>query len=118
MFRAYDIDINDCSGVETHWEIQRQDGETEMYTVFSKPYPSSIMAELPDRGLSFSGDCFLYGSNSCFLDMTISPIDMRYNGSQITGVLNLPECFNSSHITGPMTLNIHEGTLYFRTTLL
>ena len=83
-----------------------------MYTVFSKPYPSRIAAILPDRGLLFSGYCFLYG---CFLQMTISSIDMRYNGSQITGVLNLPECFNSSNTTDPLTLNIHEGTLYIRT---
>ena len=88
-----------------------------MYTVFSELHPNGIVTELPDRGLSFSGFCFLYGSNGCFLQMTISPTDLRYNGSQITGVLNLPECFNSSNRTDPMTLNIyvHEGTLYIGT---
>ena len=62
---------------------------------------------IPDRGLSFHGDCF----GSCYFYMTVNPIDLRYNGAQITGVFNLPECFNSSNITDPMTLNI-QGTLF------
>ena len=36
--------------------------------------------------------------------MDVSPKDRRYNGPQITGVLNLPECFNSFNITDPITL--------------
>ena len=96
---AYFIDIYDCSEFEAHWKIQRSDGETEMYTVFNE--------DIPDRGLSFYGHC----SDICDLYMKISPTDMRYNGAQITGVLNLPECYNSSNITDPMTLNI-QGTLY------
>ena len=60
--------------------------------------------DLPDRGLSFDGYC--YSFFGCYLYMEISPTDLRYNGAQITGVLNLPECFNSSNTTDPMTLNI------------
>ena len=106
-FIASSIGIYNCRDVEAHWEIQRADGETEMYTVFNETYRYGRHDDLPDRGLSFHGDC----SRRCFLYMTISPTDMRYNGAQITGVFNLPECFNSSNITDPMTLNI-QGTLY------
>ena len=35
----------------------------------------------------------------------ITPTDLRYNGAQITGVFNLPECF-SSNVTDTITLNI------------
>ena len=104
--RAYHIDINDCSEVEVHWEIQRSDGETEVYTVLNAAHHDGRDEELPDKGLSFYGYCFKF----CRLYMTISPTDMRYNGAKITGVLNLPECFNSSNITDPITLNI-QGTL-------
>ena len=95
-----------CPDVKVHWEIQRADGETEMYTVVNETYHYGRY-DFPDRGLSFFADC----SPRCFLYMTISPTDMRYNGAQITGVFNLPECFNSSNITDPMTLNI-QSTLY------
>ena len=78
-----------------------------MYTVVNATYHYKRDDELPDRGLSFEGFCDL----SCPLNMKISPTDMRYNGAQITGVLNLPECFNSSNVTDPMTLNI-QGTLF------
>ena len=63
--------------------------------------------DLPDRGLSFSRYCFAI---DCYLQMELRPNDLSYNGAQITGVLNLPECFNSPNITDPMTLNI-QGKL-------
>ena len=107
--RAYTIDIYDCSDVEAHWEIQRADGETEVYTVLNETYHYGRDEDLLDRGLSFDGLC--HPIFFCKLLMTVNPIDLRYNGAQITGVLNLPECFNSSNITDPMTLNI-QGTLY------
>ena len=78
-----------------------------MYTVVNEKYPYGRYDNLPDRGLSFNGRC----RRRCSFYMTISPTDMRYNEAQITGVLNLPECFNSSNVTDPMTLNI-QGTLY------
>ena len=106
-FEAYSIDIYDCPDVEAHWKIQRADGETEMYTVWNETYHYGRHDDFPDRGLTFDGRC----RRRCSLYIAISPTDMRYNGAQITGVLNLPECFNSSNITDPMTLNI-QGTLY------
>ena len=105
-FEAYPI--FDCSKVEAHWEIQRSDGETEMYTVVNATYNRGS-DKLPERGLSFHGFCSpLY---ACYFHMTISPTDRRYNGAQITGVLNLPECFKSSNRTDPMTLSI-QGIRY------
>ena len=105
--RARYIDIYDCSEVEAHWKIQREDGEIEVYTVLNETYHDGRdELYLPDRGLSFYGYCFI---DNCRLYMTISPTDMRYNGAKITGVFNLPECFNSSILTDPMTLNI-QGT--------
>ena len=80
-----------------------------MYTVFSEAHSKGIRTDLSDRGLSFDGFCFLFDLDGCYLHMTISPTALRYNGAQITGVLDLPECFNTSNITDPMTLN--RGTL-------
>ena len=79
-----------------------------MYTVWNETYHYRRRSDLPERGLSFYGGCHKY----CSLRMIISPTDLRYNGAQITGALNLPECFNSSNITDPMALNI-QGTLYW-----
>ena len=79
-----------------------------MYTVVNETYRYGRRGNLPDRGLSFNGGCYRH---YCVFYITISPIDMRYNGAQITGVFNLPECLESSYITDPMTLNI-QGTLY------
>ena len=107
--RARYINIYDCHEVEAHWKIQRSDGETEMYTVLNETYHHGRDYDLPDRGLSFYGYCHPF--IGCYLYVTISPTDMRYNGAQITGVFNLPECFNSSNITDPMTLNI-QGNVF------
>ena len=98
--------IYDCPEVEVQWQIQRSDGEAEVYTVVNETYHYGRDEDLPDRGLSFDGYCF----DICRLYMTVNPTDMRYNGAQITGVFNLPECFNSSNITDPMALNV-QGTL-------
>ena len=100
------INIYDCPEAEAHWEIQRADGETEVYTVLNETYYYGRYDDLPDRGISFVGFCYGF----CNFHMRISPTDLRYNGAQITGVFNVPECYNSSNITDPMTLNI-QGTL-------
>ena len=78
-----------------------------MYTVLNETHPIGRHDDLPDRGISFNGFCFPFGNSSCCLvmHMTVNPIDLRYNGAQITGVLNLPECYNSSNRTDPMTLS-------------
>ena len=48
-----------------------------MYTVVNETYPYGRNNDLPDRGLSNSGDCKLF----CFFDMTVNPTDMRYDGA-------------------------------------
>ena len=35
---GYHIDTYDCSGFEAHWEIQRADGNIEVYTVLNDTY--------------------------------------------------------------------------------
>ena len=98
-FDAYHIDIYDCSDIKVHWEIQRVDGETEVYTVVNE---TSYYVQLPDRGVDFITIC----CETYFI--IISPTDLRYNGAMITGIVNLPECFDSSNVTDPFTLNIQD----------
>ena len=89
--------LDHCDELELHWEIQRADGMREVYTVFehNKTYNYQRHEEIPDRGLKF------YGTQ-----MTISPTDQRYNGAKITGILDLPECYNNSNVTEPLTIII------------
>ena len=102
---AYHINIYDCPEFEMQWEIQRANGETEVYTVLNDAYRYGRDEDIPDRGLYFHGYChpfFLF----CSLEIEIRPIDLTYNGAQITGIVNLPECFSTLNTTDPMTLNI------------
>ena len=105
---AYEIDIYDCNEVEIYWKVERVDGGTEVYVVVNDTYRRGRSEEIPDSGLRFSGYCFIY---FCGTTIRISPTDLRYDGAQITGVLNLPECFNSSNTTDPMTLNIQGACI-------
>ena len=101
FMEAYDNTYVDCPNTEAHWEIERADGELEVYTVFNDRYGRN--EELLDRGLSFEGYCHY----ACYFCLEISPTDFRYNGAHITGVFNVPECFNSSsNVTDTITLNI------------
>lgn len=101
------IDNYDCSSLEIYLEIERATcrGETEVYIVVNETYHYGRSDDFPDRGLSFDGFChfIVFG---CYLQVTIRPTDLRYNGAQLTGVVNLPECFNNSNVTDPLTLNI------------
>ena len=73
-----------------------------MYTVVNETYPYGRHVELPDRGVDSWGEC----DRRCRADITISPTDMRYNGALITGIVDHPDCFNSSNVTDSFTLNI------------
>ena len=105
---GYYIDIRNCSEVEAHWEIQRADGNIEMYTVLNDTYHYGRHEyfNLPDRGIELMSYCHDF----CDLDLFVMPTDLRYNGAQITGVFNVPECFNSPYVTDTITLNI-QGIL-------
>ena len=105
---SFFADIYYCSELELRWEILRADGETEQYTVVNETYRNESYygryEEYPESGLEIDRYCNfpLY----CDIYATINPTDLRYDGAQITGVLNLPECFNSSNSSDTMTLNI------------
>ena len=102
-FYAYIIDTYDCPDIEVYWEIHRADGEREVYTVLNETYHyGEYYVELSDRGVDIWGDC----GSFCEARITISPTDMRYNGAMITGVVYLPDCFNSPRVTDSLTLNI------------
>ena len=101
---AYRIDTYNCPESEIQWEIQRANGETEVYTVVNDTYRYGRDEDIPDRGLYFHGYCHPY--LFCSLEIEIRPTDLTYNGAQITGIVNLPECFSTLNTTDPMTLNI------------
>ena len=73
-----------------------------MYTVLNETYPEGKYVQYPDRGVETAESCYSY----CDAYIVISPTDMRYNGAVITGIVDHPQCFNSSNVTDPFTLNI------------
>ncbi|CAI8046248.1 hypothetical protein GBAR_LOCUS25556, partial [Geodia barretti] len=76
-----------------------------MYTVVNySDYPHGRHESITERGLSFGGYI------ECDLRLTITPTDLRYNGAKITGIVRLPECFNTSNTTNTTTLRI-QGLL-------
>ena len=103
--RARYIDIYDCPETEVHWNIQRADGQAEIYTVVNNTYHYGRHDEYTERGLEVYGEC----DYMCRAYLWITPVDQRYNGAQITGIVFLPECYNSPNITESMSLNI-QGT--------
>ena len=100
---AYHIGPYICNDYYVYWEILRDDGETEVYTVANQDeYHYGRYETLEDRGLSFAGYCdFDYSPR-----LTITPTDMRYNGAQITGVVNLPGCYTTTNTTNTTVLSI------------
>ena len=97
------IDCYDCH-LEAHWEIQRADGETEIYTVLNETNHDHH-EELPGRGLYIAGYCdYTY--------LVVSPTDLHYDGAQITAILDLPQCYNSFNVTESITLNIQGIGMY------
>ena len=92
-----------CNDIGVYWEILRADGELEVYTVANRhEYYHGRYETLADRGLSFAGYCDL----NCILGLTITPTDIRYDGAQITGVVNLPGCYNATNTTDTTVLSI------------
>ncbi|CAI8019959.1 hypothetical protein GBAR_LOCUS11952 [Geodia barretti] len=102
----YSIDFYDCQEAEILWEIAKPNGEYEVYTVANySHYRRGRHESITERGLSFGGYFF-----ECDLRLTITPTDLRYNGAKITGIVRLPECFNTSNTTYTTTLRI-QGLL-------
>ena len=86
--------------MEAHWEIQRADGETEIYNETDYYHHE----ELSKRGLYIEGYC-----NILYLE--VSPTDLRYDGAQITAILDLPQCYNGFNVTESIALNI-QGIMF------
>ena len=81
----------------------RADGETEVYTVANQDeYHYGTHETLEDRGLNFAGYCDF----DCVQWLIITPTDMRYDGAQITGVVNLPGCYTVANTTHTTVLSI------------
>ena len=108
FFLGFPSNALNCPGLELHWKILRADGETETYTVVNETYYNGINEEYTDRGVETYGDC----SGACIADLSISPTDLRYDRAQVTAVLDMPGCFNSSNSTDTMMLNI-QGHIYY-----
>ena len=113
---AYHIDRYDCPEIEVYWEILRADGDIVIYTVLDDSYHYGRNEYLPEKGLQF--DSFCYFIFDCYFDLEVMPTDRRYNGAQITGVFNLPECFNTPNVTDTITLNIQGKILLYEVQIL
>ncbi|CAI8026699.1 hypothetical protein GBAR_LOCUS15312 [Geodia barretti] len=101
---SLNISLNET---EILWEIVKPNGEYEVYTVANySDYRHGRRESITERGLSFGGFC----DYDCYVGLTITPTDLRYNGAQITGIVRLPECFNTSNTTNTTTLGI-QGIL-------
>ena len=103
---ARDIDLDGCQDVEGHWKIQRADGVTELYTVLNETYHYGREEEMPERGLDIIYGLCDYRNSICAFKISISPTDLRYDGARITGILDLPQCYNSSNVTESITIHI------------
>ena len=103
------IFFNGCQEAEILWEIVKPDGEYEMYTVANySDYYYGRRDSITERGLTFGGIC--HPHIECNLRLTITPTDLRYNGAIITGIVRIPECFNTSNTTNTTILRI-QGEL-------
>ena len=108
---AYRIHFYDCQEAEILWEIVKPNGEFEVYTVANySHYRRGRRESITERGLSFGGFC--HPRIECNLRLTITPTDLRYNGAQNTGIVHIPECFNTSNTTNTTTLRIQGDLCY------
>ena len=92
--------------VEIHLEIQRDDGEIELYPILNETYHAEN-SKYPDRGLHFLASC---DNTCCINDIIVSPTDLRYNGAQMTGIVDIQNCFDQPNVTKSITLNV-QGIL-------
>ena len=103
------IDIYDCPQTEVYWEIMRADGDIEVYSVLNDTYNYYCDTIHTKHGLHFSK--FFYHFYYCKFDMNVIPTDLRYNGAQITGVIDIPECFDMPNVTDTAMLNIQGAIM-------
>ena len=97
-------EVYDCQEIYVEWNIVRADGEIEVYNATPQEYSYYLYygEDYLENGLSFYTSC---GYNYCYIELWLSPTDMRYNGAQFTCIFSLPEC-GTTNITDPMTVFI------------
>ena len=97
------VDTYGCIEAEVLWQIEKADREIEVYIIRNHTYYGEFDT-FPDQGISLTMD---YCSKLYYYyQLTITPIDMRYDGAQITGVVNLLECFSVPNTTITTTFRI------------
>ena len=101
-FDYYRARVSDCPGLNLYWNILRADGETELYTVVNEAYHYGREEEYNDAGIEIYGQCFSF----CESYLWIRPTDQRYDGAQVTAILNIPECSDSPYSSDTITLHI------------
>ena len=106
--RLYDgLEIYNCQEAEIFWDIVKRNRENEIYIVANHDeYRHERHETMTDRGLSFGGSCHYTIFGLCDIQLTVTPTDLRYNDAQITGMVHLPECYNTSNTTNTTTLRI------------
>ena len=89
------------------WEIVRADGVIEVYNATPQGdyYYSHYREDYSTKGLMFDTSCMYFKPDGCYMQLELSPTDLRYNGAQFTCTFSLPEC-NTINITEPITVNI------------
>ena len=102
--------------LDAHWKIQRADGEVELYNVLNGTRNFGSQ-NYPERVLSFAEYCLKL---CCIFDMIVSPIDLRYDGAQITATADHPECYRNCIVSRSLTLIIYGkyGTQYLKSMVL
>ena len=101
-------DIEDAS-----LEILRYDGELEMYSLTNNTsinhtgygFVFDSAGKISDSGFSYAVIC----DNSqeyCYFNVELRPMDLRYDSSEISLLVYLPECYTTPNISGVTTLHI------------
>lgn len=98
------MNFRKCPGFHLRWEVLRADGERELYTTRSET--GGNYEVYMDRGLEIMGYCLEYDPDVCVDYVRITPTDMRYDKAQLTGILDLPQCFGGPIFSDTTTLNI------------
>ena len=105
-------DIEDAS-----LKILRNDGELEMHSLtnnrsinhtgYGVVFDSA--GNISDSGFSYAVVCqyryYLY-QYYCYFNVELRPMDLRYDGSEISLLVYLPECYTTPNISGVTTLHI------------
>ena len=90
----------DTQDMDVFWEIQKADGEIETYIgpeLNGVDTYHSEYQDYPDRGVQLYASCD-FQQKTCYFRLRIHPIDLQYNGAQITIALHLPVCYTGHNV--------------------